>query len=54
MVRAAPHMAQGIVGYTNTGLQGHAGTAKTTTVLKTVADTARRQGLTVRVIPRRG
>lgn len=37
-----------------TGLQGHAGTAKTTTVLKTVADTARRQGLTVRALAPNG
>jgi ATP-dependent exoDNAse (exonuclease V) alpha subunit len=33
-----------------TGLQGHAGTAKTTTVLKTVADAARGQNMTVRAL----
>jgi len=33
-----------------TGLQGHAGTAKTTTVLKTIADTARAQKMTVRAL----
>lgn len=32
------------------GLQGHAGTAKTATVLKTVADAARRQKRTVRAL----
>lgn len=33
-----------------TGLQGHAGTAKTSTVLATVADAARSQGLTIRAL----
>ncbi|WP_029622855.1 AAA family ATPase [Sphingomonas elodea] len=42
------------VHFRRTGLQGHAGTAKTTTVLKAVADTARRQGLTVRALATNG
>lgn len=37
-----------------TALQGHAGTAKTTTVLKTIADTARRQKMTVRALATNG
>lgn len=35
---------------TITGLHGHAGTAKTTTVLKTIADTARTQKMPVRAL----